>query len=74
MDAMNTLNNMIKEHEAKITLLTQRITSLDTQLKVVKLDRTQEDAFKPRFDKVLREMKDDFQEARRDIKQAEKDF
>ena len=71
---MNTLNNMIKEHEAKITLLTQRITSLDTQLKVVKLDRTQEDAFKPRFDKVLREMKDDFQEARRDIKQAEKDF
>lgn len=74
MDAMNTLNNMVKEHEAKITLLTQRITSLDTQLKVVKLDRTQEDAFKPRFDKVLREMKDDFQEARRDIKQAEKDF
>ena len=71
---MNTLNNMVKEHEAKITLLTQRITSLDTQLKVVKLDRTQEDAFKPRFDKVLREMKDDFQEARRDIKQAEKDF
>jgi len=51
---------MVKEHEAKITLLTQRISSLDTQLKVVKLDRTQEDSFKPRFDKVLRDMKDDF--------------
>ena len=50
------------------------MNSLETQFKVIKLDTTQMEMLRPRFDKILQEMKDDFNVAVKEVKSVERDF